>query len=195
MIHTKKLVIVAGPSAVGKSTLFDNLLQGNLIQLQEQLGIEKTSSFISLDAQFLPKVTESFIDRLILHYDILYRYSTTGDFSYISDLISNSKNVAVLTLCARYKTLSKRFNRRVIRASALFLVKPGKQRAKKMFTKWNRRLTYFTLSNLFHSYGKWSELMRDQSVETHLLLDPAGPDVTIGKPFDISEVRLISGYK
>ena len=193
MFQTNRLVIIAGPIAVGKSTLLERLRQGDVPHLCGQLGIDLPSSYLYLDAVELLQVRQSSVDRLVLHYDFLSQYSPRGGFAHLSDLIGRACSVIVLTLCTSSEVLFQRTTSRLTKTFASFLCGFGTHRAKKLLGQWRTRETYRSASNLFALYEEWSEFIEECSVAKHLILDQASSSVTMTRPYERNEVKMLTG--
>ena len=72
--QVKKLVLIAGPSCVGKTTLVKRVREEPESELSERLGIDKSESWMSVDAEHLPKLSEPYVEKMILHYGITKLY-------------------------------------------------------------------------------------------------------------------------
>ena len=108
MFQTNHLVIIGGPSAVGKSSLQTRILQGDMPSLCKQLCVDLPSSYLFIDAHELPEVRQKCVNHLILHYDFLTQYSIRDGYAYLPDLISTSCRVIALTLCTASNLLFHR---------------------------------------------------------------------------------------
>lgn len=67
----KRVVIIAGPSCVGKTTLIQKLREGKLSDLQNQLNLHDLESWDFLDAWQVADFIGLGHRNLMLHYDIL----------------------------------------------------------------------------------------------------------------------------
>ena len=101
-----RLVIIAGPTCAGKSTLIKKILKGDP-SFSEKLRLDNPSSWNYSDASQLHKVQEPSIDRMILHYDILYRLRKYKKYENdkVLDIFKKSKNIIIGTLWANNEIL------------------------------------------------------------------------------------------
>ena len=220
MLQINHLVIVGGPSAVGKTTLLRKIRQGDYPCLREQLDIANPSSwlytaanqltykddvpnlgnqpFINLPSSCLYikkrkllEVRQPSIDRIIIHYNFMKRHPPKNGPQFLPDLISRSCRVSTLTLCTSSSVLFQRITSRLIKLSASFLFRPNLRRARRLRKLWMERELYRNTSNLFALYEKWSEFIEEHGVVKHLLLESAGSDVTMAIPYDRDEVKKL----
>jgi len=101
------LAVVAGPTAVGKSTFAARLVKDR--QLRERMGLDGDGWRV-VDASEIAELTPGRHDRLILHYDLL-RPSRTGIRSHDRDpvlhLMGIAEQLTTLTLMAPADQLRK----------------------------------------------------------------------------------------
>ncbi len=71
-MSAKSLIIIAGVSGVGKSSLIKKLTQGSLPDLGVQLGMDVSSHYCCCQGKGLLEQAESPDDKATLHYDFLY---------------------------------------------------------------------------------------------------------------------------
>jgi hypothetical protein len=110
-----RVVIIAGPSCVGKTTLIQKLREGKLSDLQKQLNLHDLESWDFLDAWQIADFIWLGHRNLVLHYDILrlfdhnipgYQMDTALHFLWYAD------QVEMLTLWEFPATLLDRCRRR-----------------------------------------------------------------------------------
>lgn len=185
-----RLIIVGGPSAVGKTTLLKNMQQGNAPHLCDQFSIDKSTSFLTFDAgrlrnTHLPDTAE----QLVIHYDFIYQHSPEIVFPHLSDLVSKSHSIKVLTLCTPACVLHRRMNLRLRKTIFSFLKKPTKNKMSSLRYQWATRNLYKCSLCLFARYHDWSEFIGRLGVEEHLILDPSRPVLEMAVPYESSKVR------
>jgi hypothetical protein len=66
------LVVVAGPTASGKSTLISELCKKRFPEIENRLGIENLAEWPRVSAISIDQLIEPALEGLILHYDFLY---------------------------------------------------------------------------------------------------------------------------
>jgi Predicted GTPases len=69
-----KLVVVAGPTAAGKSTLIEKLRRNEVPEIAQKVGIDDGAAWTTTEAHKLISLTEPFVDKLLFHYDFLRPY-------------------------------------------------------------------------------------------------------------------------
>lgn len=92
----KRLLLVAGPSTAGKSTLIDAFCTGQLPALTEYLGIDPANG-LYIEAYQLPASRWRETDILVLHYDFHRQYHNQS-FRHIDELFAHFETVEVLLL-------------------------------------------------------------------------------------------------
>lgn len=194
MFQTEQLIIVGGPSAVGKSTLIALMQQGHLPGLCEQLDVTLTSSTLYLEARELPQVQQASVAQLVLHYDFLQQSLPDGDFAYLFDLISRSHRVTALTMYTSSDILFQRMSARMRKTLISFLPRPNRNKTRRLINLWKRRKLYKNASNLTALYYDWSVYMDKRGVTNHLMLDSAESDTAVTRPHERTEVaRILNG--
>lgn len=197
MLQTKNLVVIAGPSAVGKSTLLEKIQQNKLPYLSRQVGVEDPDSYLYLSPRTLVLLPQNYIENVVFHYDMLLHYGSRGCFPYLPGLISGSSNAIVLTLCIPNQLLinhiSSRFDARftsfIRRPNVIGIKRLRKYRNQKLFYK--GKSNFGQASNLAELYGKWSESIEAYGAKNHLIVDPCSSDHVIAKPYKNSEMKNI----
>lgn len=76
MFKIDQLIIIGGPSCAGKSFLIKKILQGDCPSLSEQLGVTIPFSWLYVEARQLAHMHQQMIERLVVHYDLLYTIFT-----------------------------------------------------------------------------------------------------------------------
>lgn len=191
MLRIKQLVIIAGPSAIGKSTLLEEIREGDASHLSEQLNIDLSSSYLYLDAMMLSEVNMSSVDRLILHYDFIHQYRSEDGFAYLSDLVTKSHNIVTVTLYTSNTILHKRITSRLIKAFLSFLHRPSPSKIRTIFKLWKKKQLYKNTSKLLSHYNIWSEFMKECGVVHHLMLDNCNSRVTGARPYCQDTIKVL----
>ena len=95
------LVVVAGPTSSGKSTLIKAMMSNQLPELAASLGIENVKGWLATDANAVAELIDRDVDGLILHYDFLMPYRRRTR-SYYDDkafhLLEAAREVSFVTL-------------------------------------------------------------------------------------------------
>jgi hypothetical protein len=71
---SKRILVIAGPTAVGKSTTIVGIQRGQLPEIGIDLGIDGLHEWPTIDMRLLPKVGRPVFERFILHYDFLFLF-------------------------------------------------------------------------------------------------------------------------
>ena len=121
----KKLTIIAGPHAVGKSYFVKELLSMKLPkQIYDVLGLMKEVKYTLLAAKNISYINKPYIENCILHYDItrpIKRGGTNYERDEALNLIECADDIAVVTLYAPAEILRQRLEERMkIRKAAAF---------------------------------------------------------------------------
>ena len=94
MTRINQLIIIAGPSCSGKSTLMDKIKEAVCDDLCEKIEITNIPSTLFFNSpKQLTDVKQSPIDKLVLHYDMRFQYSQEYGFKHMENLVNNSKKV------------------------------------------------------------------------------------------------------
>jgi hypothetical protein len=107
-----RLVVVAGPTAVGKSTFIQRMKQGATPELADRLGVAGFADFEVLSADALGSDRRCRFEGLILHYDSALPRVEEHSWSYerdpALDLLACAECVSFVSLTAPAATLRKR---------------------------------------------------------------------------------------
>lgn len=168
------LVIVGGPSGAGKSTLISAIMEGEIPQICQQLGIDSPSQCDYVAAINLNKLADASLDILVVHYDFYNQYSAENGFNHLDTIIDQSKSVTVLTLCVPSGILATRINQRideipVPNSSHNELTRKKFLRSRRLWEE--RRAVYNDGNGLFSLYSKWFDFFLENRVTHHLVYD------------------------
>jgi 2-polyprenyl-3-methyl-5-hydroxy-6-metoxy-1,4-benzoquinol methylase len=118
-----RLLVVAGPTAAGKSTLIERLAAGDLPEVAAAVGFDAPRSWRLIgDRESLRKFSDAHVDRLVLHYDFarpLYK-ATPYERDTALELLACADVVTIVTVWTDPARL-----RRQMEASELRQVRPG----------------------------------------------------------------------
>lgn len=171
MINSDQLIIIAGPSGVGKSNLLKNIKEGKYPNLSDKLGIVLPSSYICLGAWQLRKVPLKSAETMILHYDFLNNYSQ-DEFKLIPGLVCNTQKTTIVTLCNSARNiLLRRIDSRILRLTYSLIHSPKKESLRKLRTCIRTRIVYSKTTGLRNIYSKWFSFTEQVSADQHILLD------------------------
>ncbi len=189
-IHADRLVIIAGPSSVGKSVLIDKLQQDKLPWLSDQLGLGDLSKWRVMDGVELARWPESdtIIDRLLLHLAFpvlsetqqLRRVPSRREDSEATTLVYKSvvsivtREVAIVTLVASASTLVRRARRRQLRSVAVVLRRHTISSLKGLGRLRRKKRIYSDAAQLSSRYSQWLDACSQFGATVEVLVDVEG---------------------
>jgi hypothetical protein len=179
MVHAKKLFLLGGPPAVGKSHLMDKIHVGDLPGIVAGLDLGDPSRLVFARAQTLKDIADPVVDRLVLHYDFLGPFVNGNQEYFAQDalgLIADSDEVVFVTLWVPQPVLSKRIHDRRVRETIAFMPKLafGKEGFKQQIHKLKRfkmiQDLYDSPERLGHQYAKWLAFCAQYPHRPHYVL-------------------------
>jgi hypothetical protein len=185
-MHVDKLMVIAGPSGVGKSFLIKQLQLGSFPQFVKQLEMADPNLWTYVLARHLEKIREHKIDRLFLHYDLTRPWRRKLRSGYLEDqplrILTTSKEITVVTLpgtpeilmsriVARRKARSERHKSKAKSNIRLFsrLAFLGNQRNKKK--QKDVLQLYKNPSELLSLYDEWMKFCRGIKLKSHWIVN------------------------
>lgn len=114
MFRTKQLIILGGPSCVGKTTLLARVRQGDCPRLCEQLGIDQPSAWQHIGANRIPAIDQPVVERLIVHQDIYGLYLDAKSQVNLREIITGSDRCTTVTLYTSTTALKWRLRQRLM---------------------------------------------------------------------------------
>jgi hypothetical protein len=169
MFKIDQLVIIAGPSAVGKTTILNKIKSGEAPNLCDQLSIDLPSSYRYIEGRELYTIRGLSIDRLILHYDFMYQYAPISGFNYLTELINHSNHISVLTLYTSSDILLQRIISRLVKQKSLH--PPHATKIDHLQKIYNIYKHPYLIIELFE---KWSTAIDKHCRVNHLMLNSHG---------------------
>jgi SAM-dependent methyltransferase len=118
-----RLLVVAGPTAAGKSTLIERLASGALPEVAARIGLDTPRNWQVIgDRETLRKFSAPHVDRLILHYDFARPLYTSTPFERDAalELLGSADAATIVTVWTEPARL-----RRQLEAGELREVRPG----------------------------------------------------------------------
>jgi len=113
-----RLIVVAGPTSVGKSTFITKLCEGRLPTIAGSLEMDRTSVWRQVGARSLASLPNDDAEGVILHYDFL-RPKFSSSKTYRRDdalgLVDMAEEVTFVTLIASADVLRRRLQEGEIR--------------------------------------------------------------------------------
>ena len=159
----KKLIVIAGPTSSGKSTLIQKLKDHSAPTIAAAVGIQKGMKMEHTDANGLGRYLNQKVDTLLFHYDILRpfeRSAKTHDRDEALDILDTAEDVVILTLWTHPDILRKQFEEKKIVPK----LKKGK---KSKITKRRRKIfEYFADKHKMHYfYSTWLDFCRTKKAK------------------------------
>jgi len=120
-----RLVVVAGPTAAGKSTVIARLERGDLPELAARLDLGDPAGWrvVAGNEKAVAAFQDTRVDRLILHYDFLrsrYKHGTTYERDPGLDVVEAAAEVQLVTVWTEPGRLRRQLERAELRE-----VEPG----------------------------------------------------------------------
>jgi hypothetical protein len=107
-----RLIVIAGPTSSGKSTLIAALREGKAPAIAERLGITGQSDWESLNAHEIASDTRAELSTIVMHYDFLARLQRKVQASKhrtFLDVARCARELVVLTLWTEPQRLQQQF--------------------------------------------------------------------------------------
>jgi len=112
------LIVVAGATSAGKTTLIDNLSRGQAPDVIDHLGIKDIKAWETLDTYDIAKDDRTELPYVIMHYDFLSRLKWNFEHSQMIeflDIVRSAQNVTFLTIWTDPAQLREQFEENEIR--------------------------------------------------------------------------------
>ena len=184
----RQLLLIAGPSRVGKSTLMKRIGAGELTAQFKSLGLDNIPGWDHMAATALFKNPAYRPTCLIVHFDLYKQLHRKTRYGRLKGLLSQYDEVYALTLCAQYRIL----NARVGIGLTKFLQKRWPFIRKRKPLKWlNQRLKklifYSKFSNIEGLYRQYHDILSDHpNVRTRWMMNTSKPGNSIILPMEQS---------
>ncbi len=180
----RRLVVVAGFSAVGKSTFIEHLLSKDGAGLAQQLELERDVAWTVLQFMKLREVRDPAIENVILHYNI-GQYIIDGDMyhhgNFLADLISVAEQVLVITVaCPGSRLLGQFKESRLPKSQRLFKSARTRKKHKKLLE------TYENRAALNEVYDQWFKFLQEARLKSAIVKHD-GPPYTISHTNDLTD--------
>lgn len=168
-LRIDRLLVVAGPSASGKSRFIQDLAAGRHPEMDAVVG-SRGEPWLEGLPNHIADLPQPHVTKLAYHYDFMRPY-LRGPFNFerdrATDVMSVAEAVTSVTLVADAKDLADRWNRREIRSRTHFGLYLGSKRSKKISKTFSDRASVAAL------YDRWIDFIARQPGE-HYLLDTRG---------------------
>lgn len=153
-----RLLLIAGFSTAGKSTLHQRLVEGSCPDIAHQIRWGRADDWTFSYAGDLESVTQTRIGALVVHYDLFVQsLQPDRDFLWMPELISHANQTTVITLCTPLKTLRKRI--RLRQRALLWDKRPFRARVRNYRLLQRKARFYRHPQVIINLYRKWFELV------------------------------------
>lgn len=177
----KKLVVVAGPTSVGKSTLIQKLMNNSLPTIANAVGIEDGMEIAFSGANSLEEKFNGEVDTFLFHYDIVRpfrRSAKTHDRDEALDILDTAEDIVVLTLWTPPDILRKQFE-------VSKILNRGK--IKKNERRWKIFQDYADKEKIYEFYNSWLDFCRGKKIKNNIVkLQPEIEIMSIDKWTDLA---------
>lgn len=164
-LHVDDLLIVAGPSASGKSELIERLVKSKCPELEPLVG-SGSGPWIGSE-HHLDRLPYPNVPKLVYHYDFLRPY-LRGPFELsrdpATDIFGLAETVKSVTLISQPAELERRWRNRDIKPKTHFGIYWGRKRSKKILK------SLADGEKVVHLYDRWIDFIRERPGQ-HYLLD------------------------
>ena len=173
----KRLVIVAGPTRSGKSTLLEKIKTNSIPAIARAAGIEGKAELEYVDANGLVGHFKENVDTLIFHYDIVRPFRRSAKTYYRDealDLLDTAENIVILTLYTPPDILRRQYEKTKISSK----MKQGKRaKDKKRYLK----VLQFYADNhqIYEFYNTWINFWQARKPNANHLIVQLQPDLNI----------------
>ncbi|MFO0687856.1 MAG: class I SAM-dependent methyltransferase [Myxococcota bacterium] len=167
----RKLVVIAGVTASGKTTLIDRLRRGEEPEIAAAIGLSTPASAVSYDAFDLIEPRSPYVDTVLFHYDILRPFRRSAHVharDEALDVLRTADEVTVLTILPEADELVRRFDRAIIDPKRRFGMIRGGRR------KLEVREILSDPARLSQWYETWFEYCRSRGIDSRVLLADEG---------------------
>lgn len=169
----KHLVIVAGSSCSGKTTIIREMLAGYQPALCSGLGMTQPyAQYLVIPAYQMATIEKVSTAFLVLHFD-LYAFSEPELLSWLAELLKTACQTTVLTLNPSGATLVKRNGMRMIQEFLLLLRSPIAYRRRFL-----NRINYLSSSRRAYrksdfaesAHESWQRYLRSFEIAEHIIV-------------------------
>jgi len=179
-----RLILIAGASTSGKSTMIERLKNGSLPDLCDALGIEDVKSWDLAWARNLSRVQESRCGLLLLHYDLLRNEVLNGlargESPFSGDdalsILTKVERISIVTQWVEASELARRLSeKRRALVRSVFRRSGRPTRPLRKLTQLSRKLGVVRhprrLRDLF---GSWVSFCSDLGADAHWISRSTG---------------------
>lgn len=168
----KRLIVIAGLPASGKSTLIAHLQSDESSAMRKSLGFDNLSNWRVLQLKKLPKESDPDMGDVILHYNIS-QHQLDGDMfrhsNVLTDIINVAEEVTIISLVTPRQRLIKQFTQfRAYKADKLISSRRVKKKMKKLLGLLSSN------DSLDELYGEWFTFVRQSTKTSHVVAHDGG---------------------
>lgn len=188
------VVVVAGPSHVGKSTLIASLLRGDMPRLAAALGMDP-KEYSLVRASEWRRLTQTSCKAVLLHYDLTRKpFLVHGTMDGALGVLNGAQTVSFLTLWAPPEELARRFDSEFRAGIAADLRRLQIRRARRTFHNYRvRRPVFKTPDLMWGLYERWFDFTRRFDRSLHWVMRCSSLDSHDRLPSPLSRTLLGRG--
>ena len=108
----RRLVVIAGPTSAGKSTLMDKIQQGQLETLCERIDLDERDKWEPKELYEIIRDSRNELDRIMMHYDFTTRLKWNMNLCAMTDfmdIVRSADRVSIVTLWTEPEQLREQF--------------------------------------------------------------------------------------
>lgn len=191
MIKPDRLIIVAGVSCSGKSTVIRALKSGTLPKSAAAFPGFETKDWKVMRVRDLRESRQTqTIDRLIVHYDLTAQDRGNGVFPYLDELVEKADFAMVMTVVAPPRILYQRNKKRLMHNLRRIPSRRYWDTIKYRFRVLKRTRNPHQISDI---YERWLHRTESIGVKQHWFIDASNPSPAEPKTIDYEAIRHLLG--
>jgi hypothetical protein len=167
----RRLILIAGPTSAGKSTLIEQLVNHQAAAVAERLQLADVSAWQASGVRQVGRSKTVQFDQLLLHYDFLGRleWSTNRYRSTeVDDVLQAARDIVTLTIFRSPEQLQRQFEASEV---ATYVKRRGTEPTSKKHRQ--LREDYKSAGKVLEYYKRWFDYLRRVPGE-HLVADFTG---------------------
>jgi len=191
-----RIVLIAGPSGIGKSYFIDRLSQGDLEEFAEDLNIEEPAAWQHVFAKELRENPAQVAERIFFHYDLTGPWKHNIQNGFWGDrslqVLDSAGATTVVTLFASPEVILRRYFKRQKETKGLFrflfrLARPAQEI--KLYREPAKLLTL---------YHEWYEFCQSRYLKDHWQVNttdnPMGYERLTGDVLQATIGKIFAGH-
>jgi hypothetical protein len=164
MTEVARLVVLAGPSAVGKTHLVRQMRRGEPPALAEQLGLQPP--FVVSSARDLKRLSQSAIETLVVHYDFLDQRQGLAKFQHLDGWFEHSSTIDIITMHVPCDVLADRMAHRVVRSRNRWRREPSWALIRRIFRQAKKCRFYRQDARVSALYEEWYTFLSQRDISS-----------------------------